>query len=110
MGIEMKHTPGIWRQSIQINSIWITDSEIDDDGEDASRILAMTNKSMGLSKEARANARLIAAAPELLEALIKCEAVMTVAVQCMGQEAEEGSAIQIARAAIAKATGKELAA
>jgi len=51
------------------------------------------------NEETKANARLIAAAPELLEALAACEAALT---------AEGGwtSTIKLARAAIAKAKGE----
>ena len=51
---------------------------------------------------AQANARLIAAAPELLTALIWAEA----AIAPFSKDPQEKSGINMARAAIAKATGK----
>lgn len=88
---ESKHTPGPWTIAAgryllaitpaQTKQIAIFDS--DDDWED----------------EQQANARLIAAAPELLEALEEC---LTCEFPVIDRDA-----VSKARAAIAKATGKE---
>lgn len=102
--MEMKHTPGPWQavkngvcqSAVQAsNGTWITH----DAGEELS------------CNEAEANARLIAAAPELLEAL---QAMLNADLYADGEgiwrfdssDTEDGqSAVSKASAAIAKATG-----
>lgn len=54
-----------------------------------------------------ANARLISAAPELLEALEKCRKELSAWMQCYCEDAATQEAISQARAAIAKATGEK---
>lgn len=87
------HTPGPWRA----NSSWIEGPQM------ALRVAAVdwpVRGSAPKSKdEAKANARLIAAAPEMLEALKACADKLA----SLGWSQEEIAA----RAAIAKATGGE---
>ena len=94
-----KHTPGPWRfyTEPQPNGCPIV-------GNGRGLMLAMLAHSVNYPDqrdEANANARLIAAAPELLEALIELA-------DC-GAEAwgEDRPCVRIARAAIAKATGAQ---
>lgn len=54
-----KHTPGPWNIDNHPDQIWITDSDNN----------SAICKVMHMRSEAEANARLIAAAPDLLEAL-----------------------------------------
>lgn len=88
---EMKaqHTPGPWKVSRRANRFICTEL-----GE----VLAMCDSSQSVDRN-KANARLIAAAPELLEALIELA-------NC-GADAwgEDRPCVADARAAIAKATG-----
>lgn len=61
------------------------------------------------SDERKANARLIAAAPDLLEALIAAEAALN-RIRCTSRTVpweDTGPAVEQARAAIAKATGAQ---
>lgn len=61
------------------------------------------------SATAEANARLIAAAPELLEALIQASRVMEIFAQISPDDVPlAGSIRQMMRAAIARATGEEV--
>lgn len=86
----MKHTTGPWniyfnsQDSIVIRKMFL-------DGQE-SHVVAECNSGF-------ANARLIAAAPELLEALIEC-------LECEFSVTDK-AAITKARAAIAKATGEQ---
>jgi hypothetical protein len=89
---EIKHTPGPWNQKTRPSSWGMIDDGIcGPDGEQV-RVHGMTLSS---SDEAKANANLIAAAPELLEALI---AVVSIADRATVE-------FDKAHAAIAKATG-----
>lgn len=97
---EMKHTPGPWRfyTEPQPNGCPIV-------GNGSGLMLAMLAHSVNYPDqrdEANANARLIAAAPDLLEAL---QAVVS---QLEGHDLHNGDvfAINNAYAAIAKATGQ----
>ena len=79
----------------------IFDGGINVDGE---RPIALM---LGLAEEGLANARLIAAAPELLEALKKVEASMFVLGLHIDEDDCEGCRLKVmAREAIAKAEGK----
>lgn len=105
---DSKHTPGPWeilpeeagRDYIRVRGT-IPGSRFK-----VSNVLVTTYKGQATEaydreiKETRANARLIAAAPELLEALIACEKSMREALYVP-------PSITKARAAIAKATGQE---
>ena len=97
-----KHTPGPWQtdqaehdapyQDIRIHagkgsicSVWIDDAPLHD-----------------YNAEQRANARLIAAAPDLLEALKQTrDAFIGISIEV------QADALRVARAAIAKAEGEE---
>ena len=93
-----KHTPGPWMKSthggISKYSIWSSSGQHIADTN--------TTKSIGFERCA-ANASLIAAAPDLLEALEDCVAVMDRELAGLKVIQPELSA---ARAAIAKATGE----
>lgn len=92
------HTPGSWALDWNV-------SRIDVFSSDAKTLIATIRRSAmseGIDAAARANARLIAAAPELLEALKLCAAV------CAGDTTSKSgliNALEKARAAIAKTTG-----
>ena len=97
-----KHTPGPWKVC---EHSW-SDTSILADGFDHAICCLDINHATEESQAAdealmAANARLIAAAPELLALLI--EATDDYAEHCEGGEADEW--VQAARAAIAKATG-----
>lgn len=79
MSYEVKHTPGPWPESGPV-------------------LKSMTVR--GASKEAAANRRLIAAAPELLEALKQAVFVLE------GEDDSDSAELGRFRAAIAKAEGE----
>lgn len=86
-----KHTPGPW--SIK-----------DDDGIIANNQYWIASIHIARTKdEKEANARLIASAPELLEALIKAENTL---LDMDSNYGGAGIALPMAQAAIAKATGQ----
>lgn len=101
---EAKHTPGPWRLGE------IRDDQIDIDAKRhgaLARVAWLMDEDKLLGKnspEQEANARLIAAAPELLEALedLECEASAE-----LDPTTSLNIAIECARAAIAKATAAE---
>ena len=99
----MSHTPGPWKVE-----------RADSDGANVVAIAQVawcgTNGSWSKNehqfisaKEAKANAHLIAAAPDLLEALIAAETVLTF--EHGGEPLNTRNALFLARAAIAKAKG-----
>lgn len=98
---ESKHTPGPWR-------IFETDHGSKIIGIGSEDGAGVADAGFGLwggdSDEARANARLVAAAPELLEAL------KYLVMHCKGLDRFEGNpineAIRAGREAIAKAEGR----
>ena len=91
----MKHTPGPWRAIIRKNGGGITNAFVD--MQSGGHIAIPLNN----PETAEANARLIAAAPELLEAL------QTWIAACdTGTHTDINQAREQARAAIAKATGE----
>ena len=100
---EMKPTPGPWVMT-EGKCIYINAKV---DGKRRFILQRSTGKGYGINVEAeqvRADCRLIAAAPELLEALKACAAV------CAGETMNKRgliSALEQARAAIAKATGEQ---
>jgi hypothetical protein len=91
MSTESKHTPGPWHcKTVPIGRIWIQDS--------TTYAVAHVAKSR---KESEANAHLIAAAPELLEACEMARDVISGAAQ-----PDEHEALAILDALIAKAKGQ----
>jgi hypothetical protein len=74
-GVLMKHTPGPWFDSRSTKSIRITkDSPVFNRGTNfiIAKYPTRTNESLLSHEEWEANAKLIAAAPEMLEVLIEC--------------------------------------
>lgn len=107
--METKHTPGPW---VIEDSVKGWDDNVAIKSEDGEYIGLVS----WLNDEQKPNAHLIAAAPDLLEALQKCQTVLEwVVEQAGGPQCEheggvvcfcqENAAISTARAAIAKATG-----
>lgn len=91
-----KHTPGPWYLDEVSADDWQVNSDLHD------HCLFQITPTIGvesLTDEDKANARLIAAAPELLEALL---ALLNVSEELCGLELKE---IKKGRALIAKATG-----
>jgi len=89
------HTPGPWKVDKELNSFrgqWLIAIDVGDRG----RGMAVS-ETIGGTGDERANARLIAAAPELLEALKEIESATV----------EGGNINGIAKKAIAKATGEK---
>lgn len=101
--MKTKHTPGPWETGTQTKGSTTLVSRI----ETGFAVAEMRN--VHFREEAEANARLIAAAPELLEAL---QTFLTEYVQLVESgdagfwNADEEEKVIAARAAIAKATGK----
>lgn len=101
-----KHTPGPWRPykfgDIQSgNWNWcVTQSP-----EDARRNLQLASVNHTASNDAEADARLIAAAPDLLAALIRLRDCPDVQMECT--EPETDAAREYANAIIAKAEGAQ---
>jgi hypothetical protein len=99
-----KNTPGPWtyeRRGWEGQYIWGDDDRIP--GPDKKRFIA----DVSLAYDgAEANARLIAAAPELLEALILLEHEMVESGNAGSTDYGWKPAIEKTRAAIAKATGQ----
>ena len=106
MSDKTKHTPGPWRTKREGFSTVYVEARID--GGLIQEVAACGPTEAGLEQQ-EANARLIAAAPELLDALI---ALLGVAPSkapgaglIVGAEEKHANALQAARAAIKKATG-----
>jgi len=98
--VNTKHTKGDWTTGgISPFGAFGEDKPVKVDGIVMARVINYANED-----EANANARLIAAAPELLEALKNALALL--AAYC-GEEGHCQPAIKESRAAIAKATGEE---
>lgn len=97
MGSESKHTPGPWHVgqggNRHANRVWTLDMR---------PVVNLCSIGMGpadIDPEAQANARLIAAAPDLFEALQQCLGSL----RALG--AENGHAAEAARTALSRATG-----
>ena len=91
-----KHTPGPWTQGIKDNTcVWL-DGNVEIDG-----MTMMSNFSLWIDCNTEANARLVAAAPDLLEAL----KAMIAAHVVPSTACKERPAYEQAVAAIAKAEG-----
>lgn len=99
-----KHTKGLWAVVEHDHAICIQTESPSKTKYGASRYAAIggfDRNDRAQLEEARANARLIAAAPELLEALTDC-------VEHMHWTQPQGeAALKKAKAAIAKATGEK---
>ena len=101
MSTQTKHTPGPW-EAIKSDGKFFIDAERSE--ENGIGIAATFHD----EPWAEANARLIAAAPEMLAAVIEAHNVLEAAALCLtprGSRSRLDSAIEQARAAIAKATG-----
>ena len=92
------HTPGPWKLKLG-KGIQYTYLVADKKGQDIANWAHYPNATKAQTK---ANARLIAAAPELLDALREAYAAM----EPMHHEPVVSEALDAARAAIAKATGE----
>ena len=93
------HTPGPWEVSDTGGNIYGATGDV------VASIHGLPKPH--LAGERRANALLVAAAPELLEALEKCRKALEVATTPLSMDREEVIAAQnLARYAIAKATGE----
>ncbi len=94
--MKMKHTPGPWTANLAPQGGF----DIEKDPNDLGRymVLATRNADEARAEEMHANARLIAAAPDLLEALRD----MVSDRECLSE-----ATVAFAKAAIAKATGHE---
>ncbi len=107
---EMKHTPGPWRINVSGSDRW----SVDYDGPSSTYITICGKRSAPVcfavepsayknDEEVEANARLIAAAPELLEAADHIDRTATDIADDM--VVISGTGYRLLRAAIAKATG-----
>ena len=94
----MKHTPAPWEYSTANAQALICDCY----GNTIAHLLVEENTAA--HNNLKANARLIAAAPNLLDALIDCVAVMESELKGLAVIQPE---LAYARAAIAKATGEQ---
>lgn len=97
MGSETKHTPGPWKVIEGVSPIY--NQLIGISASEGSHIGVVAEDRMALPSQWSANARLIAAAPDLLEALQTIADHPTGGVGCNPQ-----SFVEIARAALARAT------
>jgi nucleoside phosphorylase len=105
--MELKHTPGPWKvntagsakrgQAFEITEIYVYAPHVQDDTAICADIIDPVTQ-----KPSNANAHLIAAAPELLDALMQIADYAKEGVASTGPAGWMGS---IARVAIAKATG-----
>lgn len=103
----MKHTPGPWEVADLPHSIVVRTESPNKTPYGASRYAAIggfDRTDPDQFAEAIANARLIAAAPDLLEAL----KWLSACVKRPGPHMDAGAALEKASAAIAKATGGEV--
>ncbi len=80
MKIKTTHTPGPWYRETgdEVDTRIVADNWDADDSDPGYWVIAEMAKQEGHDEEARANARLIAAAPDLLAALSVLEASFTV--------------------------------
>ena len=101
-----KYTPGPWNANFTRFSGWVVGFHITDTKHGSLRPICEAYDKTGAMNpdEIAANARLIAAAPELLEALMLAESVYR---QNCVNEGEPSSVLDAMQAAIAKATGEQ---
>jgi len=108
--MEIKHTPGPWRISGYNENMGYPEPVIAGMVNGCTAYVAVCIECQGMDD---ANARLIAAAPELLEALIEVTATLAWNAHGECRAIHDGpimpssQAIEVARAAIAKAKGEE---
>jgi cytochrome c556 len=96
--MEQKHTPGPWSIGSPLNNPNNGFPIRSESGEEVAVVADWSHR----ANIERANARLIAAAPDLLEAAIHAEETLSLYVAETG---EPGAALDALRAAIAKAKG-----
>ena len=98
-----QHTPGPWRTTRSRNNHIVTT----DDGSTARTIARVVlNDEVGGEMPVSANARLIAAAPELLEACKAAEAALVSLLEMVGRDAKFGQDVVLElREKIARAEG-----
>lgn len=102
------HTPGPWRVApfAPVNGVTLS---IDDDfGLDGGRDYSLAEVTHGDPDELRANAALVASAPDLLDALraVSDDLVALLAQRMPREVAEQLTSLEAARAAIARAEGR----
>ena len=113
--MESKHTPGPWWLGVSEHGRHFRAVDAKGHGELATVVWLMDDDDLycAPSPECEANARLIAAAPDLLEALIKVTTTLAWNAHGECRAIHDGpimpssQAIEVARAAIAKAKGEE---
>jgi hypothetical protein len=98
-----KHTPGPWQVGMAFDNYGTTEIAIEHMTTAGNLIIAVALD--GLQGQ-DANARLIAAAPDLLEALKYCRQKIEY-MRAHGEWYSPGKATEMADAAIAKATGEQ---
>jgi hypothetical protein len=94
-----QHTPAPWTA----NASGLIYRQVSDDDDGAPFVCDVCDNPLEYTDQERANARLIAAAPDLLEALELCEDVLAELAR-LDDGTPSISALHAARAAIAKAT------
>lgn len=102
---EIKYTPGPWRSRLSTNAAKALNVEAGTLGHNIALVNRHGNKNL---QEAAANARLIAAAPDMLAALNKCDSAFVAwqVGQIPGRPEDILALITEVRAAIAKAGGQ----
>ena len=94
------HTPGPWHIGAFTGGHMIY-------GPLGEQVADLRGEVMLMPEEAEANRALLVSAPELLEALRYAETILS-ATECTGEkQLGNGAALDLARSAIARATGKE---
>ena len=102
MNAETKHTPGPWSRAPYINSHAQSLTVVDVEGSEVATVRGWD----GDGDHREADAHLIAAAPDLLEALRDVTDALAEHLSDLGRDhPEQAPRVQRARAAIAKATG-----
>jgi hypothetical protein len=95
---QMKHTPGPWED----NDAGLIYGQVSDDNDVAPFVSDVCDSPLEYSGQEKANARLIAAAPEMFAALELCEDVLAELAR-LDDGTPSISALHAARAALAKA-------
>jgi hypothetical protein len=105
----MKHTPGPWKYEANYFN-----RPKDNNKEKSGTIISLDGwnvaeiwKDFGDHSESTANAHLIAAAPELLEALYDCAASLAMYKKAAGEDIAKSTTLLKASAAIQRAEGRE---